>query len=264
MIRETIIDLETCSACCLSCVFCPRDRIRRSKTKILMKDVVSLSKVIGPSNVVWLSGLGEPLLHCPNEEIKVLIKSGAKVYSNSNAAFLNFPKHLYECVANGLSFLNVSVYGWDKESYVKTSQRDVFDLVKENVRIAAQVIPTTRLSFVQTETSPEDVKERLADAFGVDRIRLLREHGRGDGPVVPPPKECALCKNYLFISSDGEVLSCVNDVEASCPLGKNYEMASAMKDKLYPWKICSSCDCGARFASFKENFLRRVLDLDQA
>jgi MoaA/NifB/PqqE/SkfB family radical SAM enzyme len=261
MIKETIVDLETCSACCLSCSFCPRQRIRRRNVTIEPKDVQYLAKHVGPGKVVWLSGLGEPLLDCPDDAIAELKGSGAKVYSNSNAAFPKFKDYLDKCVKAGLSFLNISVYGWDEESYAATSGHDKFKLVQENVAHAIKVLPT-RISFVQTETSPEDVKERLSFAFCTERIRLLREHGRADGSPQKPPPQCALCQNYLFITSDGRALPCVNDVEASESFGFQYELAHAIKQQQYPWPFCHKCDCGARFASAKEGFLDRVLSLD--
>lgn len=260
MIKETIVDLETCSACCLSCSFCPRQRIRRQNVVIMPDHVKRLAKHVGPGKVVWLSGLGEPLLAFPNDMIQTLKASGAKVFSNSNAAFEKFPATLDACIKAGLSFLNISVYGWDRESYAITTGHDQFEVVQKNVEHAMKVIPT-RLSFVQTETSPEDVKERLSFAFWTDRIRLLREHGRADKTNQVPPSVCALCHNYLFVSSDGQALACVNDVEASTPLGTDYEEASKNK-AAYPWSFCSKCDCGARYASFKDGFLNRVLNLD--
>jgi hypothetical protein len=67
----------------------------------------------------------------------------------------------------------------------------------------------------------------------------------------------------MFLSSDGFVLPCVNDVEAKFKLGEEYEKVMELKKSGYPWDICSKCDCGGRFASFKPGFLDKVQKLDE-
>lgn len=262
MIHEKIIDLETCSACCLACKFCPRSSIKRKNHRIDFKHVARLN--VGQKHVVWLSGLGEPLLFCPDLEVRILKQKGAKVYSNSNAAFAAFQMNLDKCIKVGLSFLNVSVYGWDEESYKDTTGSRAFSRVLANVRHASSAGIPMRLSYVQGKDSPKDVKTRLMEAFDFPKVRLLKEHGRAlDGEHQEAPKRCALCSNYLFVSSDGVVLPCVNDVRMAHPLGSDYDKASSLKKRGYPWDICQKCDCGGRFASDKQGFLKKVFALDQ-
>lgn len=264
MIAETIVDLEVTSACCLSCSFCPRNKIKRDNIRINFNHVSKLAESIGLGKIVWLSGLGEPLLICPNLEINRLKATGAKVFSNSNASFSMFPQNLDKCISAGLSFLNVSIYGWDDESYKQTTGVDVFLLVLKNIRHAIKTNIPMRLSYVETESSPKDAKEKISQAFSFDKVRLLKEHGRANCiEQQSPPDKCALCWNYMFISSDGIALPCVNDVEAKHDLGTDYEKVMELKKNRYPWDICAKCDCGGRFASFKPGFLDKVQKLDE-
>jgi len=261
MIAEKIIDLETCSACCLACNFCPRSSIKRNDHRIDFKHVSRLN--VGPKHIVWLSGLGEPLLTCPDLEVRIVKQKGAKVYSNSNAAFDMFPRNLDRCMKMGLSFVNVSVYGWDQASYKETTNSDSFEIVLKNVKHLKSTGLAMRLSYVQTKSSPKDVKKRIVEAFDVTKVRLLNEHGRAlEGQSCEPPKRCSLCANYLFVSSDGIALPCVNDVRIVHPLGTDYDKVYGLKKLGYPWDICRKCDCGARFASDKEGFMEKISRLD--
>jgi MoaA/NifB/PqqE/SkfB family radical SAM enzyme len=220
--------------------------------------------MIGPGKIIWLSGLGEPLLLCPNMEIERLKKSKAKVFSNTNAAFQSFPGTLNKCIEAGLSFLNVSVYGWDETSYMETTGQNVFSRVKNNIDHVKKTGLPFRLSYVQTLNCPADIKQKLSDAFKYDRVRLLTEHGRANCvEQQSPPDKCALCQNYLFVSSDGFALPCVNDVSAVNKLGLDYRKVYGRKKDGYPWEMCKKCDCGGRFASAKPGFLEKAFLLDE-
>jgi len=206
IIKETIVDLELSSVCNLSCIYCPRDKIKRKRRFIDLSSINQLADHLDPGKIVWFSGMGEPFLHPDLTAIITILRtSGALIYTNTNATAPHFQKTLTAAQQAGLNFVNVSVYGFDTESFQFTSQRDLFLILKENIEfLKASGLPY-RLSYVQTEESPPNIKDRLETTFETKHIRLLKQHHRSFAPRPSPKIQCGLAQNYLFISSDGDI-----------------------------------------------------------
>ena len=240
MTRTTIIDIELCSGCTFRCTFCPRDQIRRVGKFMSLDTVSKIAAILDESKIAWFSGLGEPFLN-PNfaEAVRILRGSKARVYSNTNASTEAFKATLHKAMKEGLSFLNVSVYGWTRERYIQTTGQDKFEVVLENVGAAWRSGIPMRLSYVSTRPPAEDdsIKASLRAYFGLIPIRLLRAHGRASGADQEPPLVCGLATNYRFITCDGIVLPCVNDVKAEYPL-LSLEEAEEANQTGYPYPIC--------------------------
>lgn len=262
-ISEFIVDLELSSICNLNCIFCFRDQIKRTSPFLGEEAVDHLIKHLDGHKVVWFSGMGEPFLHPHIAAIVAKIKgSGAKIYSNTNGTAPEFKRRLPECIQNGLDFVNVSIYGLDRVFYQGNTGKDVFELVKQNVNFLRESGLSHRISYVCTEATPENIKERLQDIFEVENIRLLSRHhrSRADKESVFSYR-CGLVENYLFISSDGHIFSCVNDVAGINNFGRNIIQAAQAKRAGYPFTICQHCDSGKGRNSLATGFAEKVLNL---
>lgn len=264
-IEEIIIDLELSSICNLSCIHCPREKIRRKNTLLDWKTVDQLVNCIDSRNVVWFSGMGEPFLHPQIVEIVKKLKStGAKVYTNTNASIPEFKERMSEAAKKGLDFVNVSVYGFDANTYKKTTKRDLFDTVKENIEFLKQLKMPLRLSYVIAPDSPADIKEKLESVYGTKNIRFLSLHQRSfakdEQNIVGT---CGVAKYYLFISCDGDVFPCVNDVAGENNLGNDILEASKTKKLHYPYDMCKHCNDPHRTIPFQEGYFAKVFDLSK-
>jgi len=262
-LSEIIIDLELSSLCNLSCTFCPRSKIKRSKHFIDLNTIDSLIPIIDEKHIIWFSGMGEPFLH-PNlpEIIRRIKKSGAKVYTNTNASAPRYKDTLDIAIKEGLDYVNISIYGHDNESYKTNTRKNVFDRVLDNVKFLQNLKVPYRISYVaSSEVNKNELRKKLEDVFGTDKIRLPQLHHRSFSSREQSISECALAQFYLFISSDGNVFSCVNDVSGENNFGKDIYTAAGEKRKEYPFKICVYCDEPHRTIPYKEDYFQRVFDL---
>lgn len=264
MVKDIIIDLELASACNLSCSYCPRSSIKR-KTKFVGDEIIeNLVECIGSEQIVWFSGLGEPFLHPRIEDITKRLKtSGAKIYSNTNGSISQFEKKIIATRENGLDFVNVSVYGLDNESYKEVTGKPVFDRVRFNIEVLKEREIPFRLSHVTNSNSPLDIKSKLQNTFDTEHIRIWNHHNRALGKSHESTKECGINKYYLFVTSDGNVLPCVNDVLQKHVFGKNFLEASEKKRSGFPYDICKYCDDPMSKVNFDKKYFEKVFKLSE-
>lgn len=264
MIKEFIIDLELSSVCNLFCVYCPRDKIKRERKFITQNAISQLAKHVGPNKIIWFSGMGEPFLHSKIDLVVEKLKAtGAMVYANTNGTALNFKEHLIAAVDAGLDFLNISVYGLDYLSYKNTTTKDLFNQLRENILTIKETVIPYRISYVANSQTPVNIRAILRTAFGTNNIRILREHHRSFLKNQQKIIDCGLAHNYLFISCDGDVLSCVNDVSGINNFGKDILEGSEKKRSSFPFLNCAHCDSGRGIKSFNEDFMGKILDLSK-
>ena len=242
-LHETVIDLELTSGCCSNCVFCPRDKIRRQSSMISEDVVAELATHLSSRHVVWFSGMGEPLLHKSFVSIvKILRWSGCLVYTNTNGMA---PLTEVKLGVAQPDFVNLSLYGLDRESFEKTTGQDGFDLVQARIQWLKTSGLRWRLSYVTEEQDPAkltDIKARLQEMSG-GNARILTKHSRAfgeEGQQVQPV--CGLCEHYLFVACDGRILSCAHDVSAENAFSGTILWAAQAKRATYPFQNCSRCD----------------------
>ena len=181
-LHETVVDLELTSGCCSNCVFCPRDKIRRESPTISEEVVAELASHLSPRHVVWFSGMGEPLLHKDFVSIvKMLRRSGCLVYTNTNGMA---PLTEVKLAVAQPDFINLSLYGLDRESFEKTTgRRDGFDIVQARIQWLRTSGLRWRLSYVTGDFNASvraDLKAKLDEMSG-GNARLLTAHSRTFG-----------------------------------------------------------------------------------
>ena len=282
LLHETVVDLELTSGCCSNCVFCPRDKIRRLRQTMEMETVADLANHLSPNHVVWLSGMGEPLLHKDFVAIvRMLRRSGCLVYTNTNGMA---PQTEVKLAVAKPDFVNLSLYGMDRESFKRTTGRDEFELVMARIEWLRTSGLRWRLSYVTGDFNASvraDLKAEL-DKMSGGNARLLTAHSRTfgeEGQQVPPV--CGLCEHYLFVACDGRILSCAHDVSAENVFDSKHPRPSrwishrepgnpaegliwASKEKRweYPFKNCYKCDSqGLKFKALEPGYFDKVRSL---
>jgi MoaA/NifB/PqqE/SkfB family radical SAM enzyme len=221
-----LFDIEVASACNIVCAFCPRDEMVRPKT---LMDDVTFGAVVNflPANAVaMISGLGDALLH-PWLEAMVgrLVGRGVSTCLITNGIRLT-PSRQAALIAAGIAEIQVSVHGFDDDTV-----RQVVPVganpkaVRANLEQLATVQgPRVRINFVET---PENAHARdevrgWAENLGF-RFFYRRQHTRG-GTIGAARADagcagCGVFSSVTFLSVDGDIMPCVNDVRGEGKLG---------------------------------------------
>lgn len=146
-----VVYIETSAVCNLKCNFCPTNSKKYletlKNTKIMTfeqfkKIVDDLKEFDEKIKIIWLNGLGEPLLNkdfC--KMVRYLKESDVceKITVISNGTFLS--KELSdELVETGLDSFRLSLYGLDEDEYKKTCLSDVkFNQLYNNIKYFYEV-----------------------------------------------------------------------------------------------------------------------------
>lgn len=217
-----LFDVEVASACNIVCSFCPRDAMVRRSGLMSEETFRAVLELLPVGAVAMLSGLGDALLHPELPDyVRRLVARGVSTCVITNGVRLT-PAAQDALIDAGIAEIQVSVHGLD-EAVVRRviPVRAEPTLVREQVeRLAARGGPRLRINFVET---PDNVDQRArveAWARGLGaRFFHRRQHTRG-GQVgsTRVDRTCSGCGIFAavtFISSDGDILPCVNDVTGS-------------------------------------------------
>ncbi len=270
--QPPLIDLEVVSACNVVCSFCPRQEMVRSKRQMSEETFAAVERFLPLGAVVMISGLGEGLLHPRLPEwIERLSKGGHSTCIISNGVLLT-PERQRRLIDAGVAQIQISMHGLD-ESVV----REVMPVgarpgkVVQHLEYLSQNRPKNlrvRINFVETISNSHarnDVRA-FAKQLGFDWFHR-REHTRG-GSLGSTKQDigkegCGIFASVTFISSDGNILPCVNDVAGVESFGSVYERkwSDVMKWKVQTitkdtwFSICRSCDDDYRWVIVGQNGL---------
>lgn len=256
-----LFDIEVASACNVVCAFCPREDMVRSKK---LMDEPTFAAVLGflPDNAIaMLSGLGDALLHPRLDRMVArLVARAVSPCIITNGVRLT-PARQDALMEAGIAEIQVSVHGVS-EAVVRRIVPVGADpaAVRANVERLARLAadrggPRVRINFVET---PENAEERAdvqawAEALGA-RFFNRRQHTRGG--TIGESREGAACDGcgifagVTFISADGDVMPCVNDVRGE---GRFGNVRDATWADVLVWKraviehgrwfsACAGCD----------------------
>ena len=254
-----LIDLEVASACNIVCKFCPRGEMNRAAGLMSEEIFSAVERLLPPDAVIMISGLGDALLqpHLPQWILR-LASAGHSSCVITNGVRLT-PERQDALISAGVAQLQVSIHSLDLDTTRKLVPRGARpDRVLKHLRRLSEVRPGTlrvRLNFVETPENEEDraAVADLAAQLGFDFF-YRREHTRG-GTLGVGRQEggaggCGIFAAVTFISADGEVLPCVNDVRGEHALGNVRELTW---DDVLRWKrrviggddwfsACAGCD----------------------
>ena len=269
--QAPLFDIEVASACNVVCAFCPREEMQR--TRGLMDDATfeALLRFLPSDAVAMLSGLGDPLVHPQLPEIvrrlatrgvsSCVITNGVRLSSDRQDALIDA----------GVAEIQVSVHGLDDRIVRRVVPVGAQPAVvrRQVERLAARGGPRLRINFVETpdNTGERERVESWARALGA-RFFYRRQHTRGGTIEATRLKAgcsgCGIFGAVTFISSDGDVFPCVNDVRGE---GTPGNIQALSWEEVLEWKrrviggghwfsACGSCDDDYRWVLLANDGLR--------
>lgn len=255
--QPQLFDIEVASACNVVCTFCPRDEMVRAHA---LMDASTFADVLGflpPHAIAMLSGLGDALVHPKLPQfVEQLVAKGVSPCVITNGVRLA-PALQDELIAAGIAEIQVSVHGLDEATVrhvIPVGARP--SVVRRQVeRLAAIGGPRLRINFVETEENGHERRavEAWAARLGA-RFFHRRQHTRGGTIGITRPEArcsgCGIFGSVTFISADGDVLPCVNDVRGD---GRFANVRDTTWDGVLAWKrrvideghwfaACRGCD----------------------
>jgi MoaA/NifB/PqqE/SkfB family radical SAM enzyme len=239
------IRIENTNHCGYHCFFCPREELTRDQGVMPIEDLsLILDRVGNHEGLVDLHGFGEPLLdkllpekialvasRWPRAEPRFYSTLGVKVQTG----------YFSKLVDAGLRHVEVSLYGFDPESYRQAHGADRYQMARENLTqlCATQHDSAGKLNVVvrafpkhDTIKQPGVNQERLAefhqwlDGLGVNIVRERDLHNYGNGRAYNQPGTNVPCsvvwgyrRRVLQITWDLCVTPCCFDFNAEVKLG---------------------------------------------
>lgn len=269
--QPPLFDIEVASSCNVVCTFCPRDVMVRDAKLMSRETFAALTGFLPDGAVAMLGGLGDALVH-PDvaEMVDALVRRGVSTCVITNGVRLTTERQ-EALLAAGVDEIQVSVHGFDPAIVQQIMPRGARpDVVRRQVEeLAARGGPRLRINFVET---PVNASEREAvGAWARDlgaRFFPRLQHTRGGTVGEQRPSEgctgCGVFGSVTFISADGDVLPCVNDVRGDGKLGNVRDVSWA---DVLAWKrrtiaqhawfdACRACDDDYRWVLLANAGLR--------
>ncbi|MFC1517426.1 radical SAM/SPASM domain-containing protein [Candidatus Margulisiibacteriota bacterium] len=259
--KPRIIDLELTDLCDTTCAFCPRDKITRPLGKMsntTFKNILKQFQAHYPPYIINFSGMGESLLH-PKlvpwiKTLKKELPCAIGITTNGLALTGSLAKTL---LRSGPDFINISFNG-DKQ---------VLDNIKNLLLLRKQKRP--RIHITTLKRSPKKDLYTYWQKIGVDGVLHQELHNRGGYLTKKMAKRifsapCQIFNNSLFITWEGNILSCCHDLSGKNMLGdlNTSSLNSILKKRApflaqtTPFPICKACNDPLRAHYFaQERFI---------
>jgi MoaA/NifB/PqqE/SkfB family radical SAM enzyme len=277
------VRIENTNRCHYHCFFCPREKLTRAQGFMALDDLaLVLDRVGRHDGPVDLHGFGEPLLDRGLPAKLALVRArwpAARPRIFSTLGVKVAPGYFHGLAEAGLRSIEVSFYGFDRETYRQVHKADLYDLARANLLALCEVQRTLagRLEVVvRAFPSHPEVKQPGADA---ERIReftdwldslgvaVLRErdlHNYGSGRSYNRVRDQLPCsvawgfrRRVLQITWDLHVLPCCFDSDAEVKLGNLRSQTleeifhsdlyqdfiqDHLDDRLEDYPVCLACD----------------------
>jgi len=272
MTLPPIFDVEITNHCNVSCVMCPRWRMKRPLGRMTERTFDRLLELLdesGEDATVSFSGIGEPLLH-PQlfDSIERLERGRVNVSVTTNGMLLG-PDVVRQIADLGLDSVCVSINGATPEVYEGIMRGAKFErVVSQTEHLIASVTDRTKVVITATVTKLNahemDALESFWVARGVDAVEIRPCHSRGGHLQDPevfdfsPPTQgnaCGILARIHFIAWNGDVLSCCHDLAGQAVLGnihtadldtlRRVKSEIVLQEQWFP--MCAQCDDSLRF-----------------
>ncbi len=225
------INIEITNLCNLNCLMCSRQNMKR---KIGFMDFDLFKKIIDEvvdyAELVYLHGLGEPLLH-PKifPMIDYCNKKGVKVGISTNATKLNRTK-AHQLIQSKLDYLILAFDGATKKTYESIRRNADFLKTKSNIEYyLAEKKNSESKTFALIQFIYMDKNKNEIPLF----LKMWRDSGAnilrtrsvidlthdGNFPGIERKKSCFYIWRQVSIFWDGTVVPCCEDALGLYPLG---------------------------------------------
>ncbi|HEY9037292.1 MAG TPA: radical SAM protein [Pseudomonadales bacterium] len=268
-----VVDIELTNRCNATCSFCPREKT--PKQGFMDYDVfckaVERVKEFGADTKVFLTGLGEPMLHPRFMEcIHHLREQGLNPAFTTNASRL-FRDKSEELLNAGLKHIDISISDLN-EKYenvynldYQTTRQNIADFMELN-----QGRCFVQITIVRHDGNKDDIDdmEKYWQATGADYVRAIREinrggscskeyHFQGGDKYKKEARQaleaggltavCSLPFYSVFIGWNGNYYLCCMDWEKTVPMKTVFTASIEEIDDLKyeflqkPSAICGAC-----------------------
>jgi len=254
-----LFDIEVASACNITCSFCPREAMARPRGLMSEETFGEVLEFLPPGAVIMLSGLGDALLHPGLESFVARLTERRLSTCIVTNGILLTPARQQGLINAGIAQIQVSVHGLSTGALAPIVTRGARpELVRQNLEYLASHRPAglrLRINFVETPENAhalEDVR-RWASALGAEFF-FRRLHARGGTISSPrsaePSEGCGIFGAVTFITVQGHILSCINDIRGTTDLGHVRQLTwQGLCDKKRAvarrgewFDICGRCD----------------------
>ncbi|KAF0996738.1 radical SAM protein [Geobacillus sp. TFV-3] len=225
------IELEVTNHCNANCIMCPREKLRplgnmSEKTFNSFLNLLERTKVSG----VIIQGIGEPTLlrHLPDwvKEMRYRVGENVPIVVVSNGSTLS-PARLKVLFDSGLDHIQISYHSINPTKYNEIMGAKLHHRVTENLINCIREFPDRiSINVVEMDINRDEINElkNFFESIGLSRglVRVIPCFSRGG--FVPPntlyqsrgqklSNRCTYIVKGLFISWNGDVLPCSNDIQ---------------------------------------------------
>ncbi len=262
-----VVEIEPTTDCSLDCVFCPRSSLQRPRGRLSGSDFEKILENLGgpfEGSMLLFSGFGEPMLYGGLASLAGMAKEAGWYCGLTTNGTLLSPSSAASLLDAGLDVLQVSLHAAAEGTYRRIVRGgDYHDLV-EKIR---SVLPLCReravfaLNYTVSSWNRDQTGEFASywKEQGVSCINFSPCHNRGGffrdprAPHASPAREigrgCWIFRNTLFVTWDGRLLACCNDLSGETDRGDlrelKLEAIQEEESKLGQepsFSICRDCD----------------------
>lgn len=246
--REKIefVPIEICNRCNLSCPSCGySNRVNCIKDDITFEKFKTIIKQLPDIKYLDLSLIGEPLLSIDLPKIvKFATSKCISTVINTNGTL--FRTRLLPVLEAGLGRLHISVDAANPRLFEQLRRGAKFDLVKENIKYAVDLVRTRKFNTVitfNTAVSRTNYKElpsivKLAAELGVKEITVEGIHQWGLNKIDPKISFFRMTKDEVLPIFDEAIkLAIKNKIDLSLPPIDRLGKEDNLKEYLcfWPW-----------------------------
>lgn len=227
-----IYQFESTNHCNASCIYCPRDEMKRPVGYASLDTVRSVLSYLREikQDYIALHHMGEPLMHPTIGAMISLFKlSGVRTEMSTNGLLL--PKKGEEILEAGVSRVRIAIdHFYSKAGYLQ----GVLDFVR-----LAEKYPNTEVR-IHTITGKALPFEGYEDNIIFENKKFDNWAGAVEGESsLKKSKSCYFLKyNYVVVTWDGRVIPCCMDYDAKYEIGDLSEIMYIRNKKC---ELCKSC-----------------------
>lgn len=255
------VDLEVSSACDRRCQMCPREAIHRGPGILQDNLVDTLVDWLPTDARVMFCGLGEPLLHPDLPGVARRLRGKHRVLGVTTHGQRLFPPLVDALLDAGLGLFQVSLHAADSAKVQAIAPSTDLSATLRNVEYLARHAPSSVRVAITATLEPGDQKgasslHALSRDLGVGWFPRYLHHRGGalnGGPHSSEVRRSLGCGSFArctFITWQGDVLACCNDLSGSTRLGgveeTPYTEILARKARLIEagnfFPACATCD----------------------
>jgi MoaA/NifB/PqqE/SkfB family radical SAM enzyme len=231
--KSPLFDIEASSACNEACFFCPRSVMRR-RAKHMTEETMELLLDWLPSNAtVMFSGLGESILNpfLP-EFVEGLKERGIGSCLITNGVLLDTPR-VEKLIDAGIQEIQVSLHSLDEDEYQNVTVRggNLPQVIENLHKLTERYSGKIRLNIVNVGQDSRMLESLSTFASEIGAEYFERQlHNRG-GTIktkhvsLQDKRLCGIHAAVTLITSDGDILSCVNDASGDSTPGNIRDMS---------------------------------------